>query len=161
MDHLTGLRIRRSRQDEGLRVVAIWRAAVDATHDFLTPLDRVAIDAEAEAYLLSAPHWVAVDTPGALLAFMALGEARLEALFVDPPHHGKGVGRALVSFAAGLHPMLDTEVNAQNTQAVEFYRALGFGEIGSSQKDDQGRSHPLVRMRVGAPEGEVETDIIT
>jgi putative acetyltransferase len=140
--------IRLSRPGEGDRIVAIWRAAVDATHDFLSIEDRMTIDAEARAYLLSGPLWVATGPGDRPLAFMGLSEARLDALFVDPPHRGKGLGRALVSFAASRHPLLDTEVNAQNRQAVGFYRKLGFIETGRSVTDDQGRAYPLVRMRL-------------
>ncbi|MCP1633005.1 hypothetical protein [Kerstersia gyiorum] len=33
------------------RVMEIWRSAVDATHDFLAPADRAAIEAELLAFL--------------------------------------------------------------------------------------------------------------
>jgi putative acetyltransferase len=126
---------------------------VDATHDFLSPEDRAAIDPEAEAYLLSAPLWVAVNPAGRLLAFMSFGEGRLDSLFVDPQYRGSGIGRALVAHAAASHPVLDTEVNAQNAQAVGFYRKVGFVEIGYSQADDKGRPYPLIRMRLGPSAG--------
>jgi len=38
------LTIRRSRPEEGERVIEIWRSAVDATHGFLAPEDRLAMD---------------------------------------------------------------------------------------------------------------------
>lgn len=144
------LAIRQSRPDEGERIVSIWRAAVDATHDFLAPEDRAAIDVDARAYCMAAPLWVAVDARGRLIAFMGLSEARLDALFVDPRCRGRGVGRTLVFFASSLHRVLDTEVNAQNGQAVGFYRKLGFIETGSSPVDDQGRPYPLIHMRLDA-----------
>ena len=42
--------IRSSRPDEVDRLVEIWRRAVDATHHFLTPADRLAIEAEVRAF---------------------------------------------------------------------------------------------------------------
>lgn len=154
--------IRRSRPDEGLHLVALWRAAVDATHDFLRPHDRAAIDGEAAAWIQSAPLWVAVDPGGRLLGFMGLGEGgrgegRLEALFVAPGHHGRGIGRALVAHAAALKPVLDTEVNAQNGPAVGFYRALGFVETGRSPDDGEGRPYPIIRLRLQAA-GDARTE---
>jgi putative acetyltransferase len=140
--------VRPNRPDEGERIVAIWRAAVDATHEFLSPQDRKEIDVEAQAYLLSATLWVAADAQDQPVAFMGLGVEHLEALFVHPQHRGKGVGRTLVSFAATLHPVLDTEVNAQNEQALGFYRHLGFVETGHSPSDGEGRAYPLVHMRL-------------
>ena len=76
--------IRPSRPGDRRRIVAIWRAAVNATHDFLSPQDRAAIDVEAGAYLMSASLWVAVDARDRSIGFMALNEGRLDALFVDP-----------------------------------------------------------------------------
>ena len=52
----------------------------------------------------------------------------------------------LFSFAATLRPILDTEVNALNEQALGFCRRLGFVEIGYSPLNDQGRAYPLIRM---------------
>jgi putative acetyltransferase len=131
-------------------VVAVWRAAVEATHEFLRPEDRAGIDADAQAYLLSTPLWVAVDRDDRPVAFMGLGAGRLDALFVDPGHRGRGVGRALVGLAAALHPDLATDVNAQNAQAVGFYKRLGFVEHGCSPVDDYGRPYPLIHMRLDA-----------
>ena len=140
--------VRQNRPDENQRILSIWRASVAATHEFLSPEDREEIDSEAQAYLLSAPLWVAVDPQDQPVAFMGLGSEHLEALFVHPQHRGKGVGRTLVSYAATLYRVLDTEVNAQNEQALGFYRHLGFTETGYSPTDGQGRSYPLIRMRL-------------
>jgi putative acetyltransferase len=83
--------VRPNRPDEGQRIVSIWRAAVAATHEFLSPQDRKEIDLEAQAYLLSAALWVAVDPQDQPVAFTGLGVERLEALFVHPEHRGKGM----------------------------------------------------------------------
>jgi putative acetyltransferase len=148
--HARAYAIRRSQPKDADRVVEVWRAAVDATHDFLSRQDRAAIDVEARAYLASASLWVTVDECDKAIAFMALGEGELETLFVDPAYHGRGIGRALVDWAAALQPLLDVEVNAQNRQALAFYRRRGFIERGVSETDGQGRAYPLVRMRLDA-----------
>ena len=140
--------IRRNRLDENQRILSIWRASVAATYEFPLPEDREEIDSEAQAYLLSAALWVAADPQDQPVAFMGLGVEQLQALFVAPQHRGKGIGRTLVSFAATLYPVLDTEVNAQNEQALGFYRHLGFTETGYLPSDGQGRSNPLIRMRL-------------
>ena len=41
--------VRPNRPEEGLRIVSIWRAAVIATHEFLSTEDRNEIELEAEA----------------------------------------------------------------------------------------------------------------
>ena len=62
--------IRHSRPDEGQRAVEIWRRAVDATHDFLSPQDRIAIDELVSGFLPEALLWFAVDDYDYPLAFI-------------------------------------------------------------------------------------------
>lgn len=139
--------IRRAHPSEGARFVAIWAAAVDATHDFLTPADRLAIGQEGEAFLPSAPAWVAVDGNDVPLGFMLLDGGHMDALFIDPASRGRGVGRALVGHALAQQGALTTDVNEQNHQAVGFYRHMGFAPTGRSACDDQGRPYPLIHLR--------------
>lgn len=141
------IRIREGRPDDSERAIDIWCAAVDATHDFLTPEDRAAIESEVRAFLPAAPLWLAVDADDRAIGFMLLDGARMEALFVDPARRGRGVGRALVAHAIGIAPELETSVNAQNRQAAGFYDRLGFVAVGRSETDDQGRPYPLIHLR--------------
>lgn len=144
------IRIRPSTPADGERAVQIWRDAVDATHDFLTPEDRIAIEAEVRSFLPSAPLWLAVDPDDQAIGFMLLDGASMEALFVDPAHRGAGVGRALVAQALEHHSILTTEVNEQNAQAVGFYERLRFLPIGRSELDGQGRPYPLIHLRLAS-----------
>jgi putative acetyltransferase len=138
--------IRPNRPEDGARVLAIWRAAVDATHDFLTPEDRLAIENLVAGFLPHAALWLAVDGDDHPLAFMLVDNGHMEALFVDPAHHGAGIGAALVSHGLALHPRMTTDVNEQNTQAIGFYERLGFHRAGRSALDGQGRPYPLIHL---------------
>lgn len=140
--------IRPSTPADGDRAVEIWRRAVQATHGFLDPADLAAIDAEVSAHLPQTPLWLAVDAQDRPLAIMGLTGAHLDALFVDPEHHGEGVGRALVEHALSLHPVLSVDVNEQNLDAQRFYERLGFERVGRRSADDQGRPYPLIEMRL-------------
>ncbi len=139
--------LRPSTAGDGARIIEIWQRAVDATHDFLAPADRVAIEAEVVAFLPSAPLLLAVDAADRPVAFMLVLEGHMEALFVDPAQRGSGVGRQLVAHALATHPQLGTDVNAQNAQALGFYLHLGFVECGRSALDGQGRPYPLIHLR--------------
>ncbi|TJZ74194.1 acetyltransferase [Chitiniphilus eburneus] len=141
------IRLRPSTPADGPSIIDIWRRAVDATHHFLTAQDRRDIDAEVAAFLPVAPLELAVDDADRPIAFMLLDAGRLEALFVDPDHHGAGVGRLLVQAALQRHPGLCTDVNEQNPQAAGFYEKLGFERIGRSALDGQGRPYPLIHLR--------------
>ena len=138
--------IRRCRPDEGARVVEIWRGAVDATHDFLTPEDRVAIDLEVSEFLPQSPLWLAVDDDDRPLAFMLVEDGHMEALFVDPAYRGRGIGAALVRHGLALHPAMTIDVNERNDQAIGFYEQMGFRRMGRSPTDGQGRPYALIHL---------------
>lgn len=142
--------VRLSRPEEGARAVEIWRRAVDATHDFLNPEDRVAIEELVCDFLPKAVLWLAVDAEDYPLAFMLIDNGHMEALFVDPALRGQGIGAALVCHGLTLHPTMTTDVNEQNGQAIGFYEKMGFKRTGRSPLDGQGRPYPLIHLAHGS-----------
>lgn len=139
--------IRAARSQDAPRALAIWRGAVLATHDFLSPDHFVEIERMvAERYLPVAPLWLAVDDQDEALGFMGLSAGHIDSLFVDPERRGGGIGRGLVAHARSLHGALTVDVNEQNGSAVGFYERLGFARMGRSSHDDDGRPYPLLHM---------------
>ena len=138
--------LRASNSRDRARILDIWSRAVDATHGFLLPADRAAIGEEVRAFLPQVSLMLAVDAADHALGFMFVHEGHMEALFIDPDHHGKGIGKALMESA------LTTDVNEQNGEALGFYRRLGFEPTGRSDFDGQGRPYPLVHLRFRATE---------
>ena len=132
------------------RIMEIWCQAVDATHDFLTPNDRTAIEAELAVFFPKVNLLLAVDATDKPLGFMFLHEGHLEALFIDPNQHGKGIGKAFIQKALADHPNLTTDVNEQNSKALGFYRRVGFEPTGRSPIDGQGRPYPLIHLQYRA-----------
>lgn len=143
------IKLRPSQPQDGDRVIAIWAAAVDATHDFLTPEDRASIGREVEAFLPTAPLVLAVDDRDRPLGFMLIANGHMEALFIDPEYRGAGLGAMMIDYALAIHPELTTDVNEQNAQALGFYEHMGFERIGWSATDGQGRAYPLIHLRFG------------
>ncbi|HCW62866.1 MULTISPECIES: acetyltransferase [Sphingomonadaceae] len=141
------LTIRKSNVGDGPRVMQIWREAVDATHDFLDPKDRDAIEQELSQFLPTAPLWLAIDKASRTVGFMLLDGSHMEALFIDPASRGQGVGRSLVEHACSLYSVISTDVNEQNSAAAGFYRRLGFIPTGRSEMDGQGRPYPLIHLQ--------------
>ncbi|HAU5602931.1 TPA: acetyltransferase [Citrobacter koseri] len=138
--------IRRSRQDEGEKLIAIWCRSVDATHHFLSASYRSELEELVRSFLPEAPLWVAVTEQDEPIAFMLLTGQHMDALFVDPDVRGCGVGKLLVEHAITLAPELTTNVNEQNEQAVGFYKKMGFKVTGRSEVDDLGRPYPLLNL---------------
>lgn len=140
------LTIRRSRRDEGEKLVSIWCRSVDATHHFLSPDYRTELEELVRSFLPEAPLWVAVTEKDEPVAFMLLTEQHIDALFVDPDMRGSGVGKLLIEHALSLASTLTTDVNEQNDQAVRFYKKMGFNVAGRSEVDDLGQPYPLLNL---------------
>jgi putative acetyltransferase len=143
--------LRVSEPRDGARIVEIWRSAVDATHDFLSPQDRASIEQQVMTVLPSLPLWLAIDDNGTAAGFMGLSGSHMDSLFIAADQRGRGVGRQLVEHAVSLHSVLTTDVNEQNAQALRFYQRLGFVAVGRSPRDGEGRAYPLIHMKLDAP----------
>lgn len=138
--------IRRSRHDEGKKLIEIWCRSVDATHDFLSKEYRAELEKLVSSFLPEAPLWVALTEKDEPVAFMLLTGEHMDALFVDPAVRGCGVGKLLIKHALTLAPRLTTNVNEQNEQAVGFYKRMGFKVTGRSETDDLGKPYPLLNL---------------
>jgi len=142
------MKIRKGRPEDVPRAFAIWRAAVDATHGFLTPADRAEIDAMvAQDFLPHVELWLAVDTEDRPQGFLVMDGEMIDALFVDPAVHGRGIGTTLLKHALSLAPNAVVDASEQATNALPFYEARGFVRTGRSPNDPQGRPYPIVHLR--------------
>lgn len=127
-----------------------WLRSVRATHDFVAPEDIDAMIPQVSAYLTSNPDiWGAADGD-VLMGFMGMSANKMDALFLAPEFHGRGVGRQLVEHARSLHGELLVDVNEQNHAARGFYESCGFVVESRSELDDDGRPYPILHMRLAA-----------
>jgi putative acetyltransferase len=144
------MQIRPAVANDGAALFDIWLRSVRATHDFLSESDIQSMVPAVRTYLSTgaASLWVHCEDGIAATAFMGLSADGIDALFVAPEHHGRGVGRRLVEYARRLlGDDLRVEVNEQNPGARAFYEACGFVVEGRSDVDRDGRPFPLLLMR--------------
>lgn len=139
--------IRRGTPADVPRALAIWRDAVDATHGFLTPEDRVEIDAMVVGWLPTVDLWLIDDASGHPVGFLVMDGNLIDALFVDPALHGRGYGTALLNHALALAPEATVDASEQATNALPFYESRGFVRTGRSETDPQGRPYPLIHLK--------------
>ncbi|WP_152347545.1 acetyltransferase [Brevibacterium sp. CFH 10365] len=143
------LRIRPSHGPEDFApLVAIWRSAVDATHDFLAEPDRDEIESHLESDYFPAVSLTVAELNGRPVGFSGVLDGNLEMLFIDAKQRGTGIGTRLLSHAVEDHGVRNVDVNEQNRQAVEFYTRRGFHVVRRSETDDAGRPYPLLHLQL-------------
>jgi len=110
-------------------VLSSWETATRLAHPFMTDefiaQERINV---AEVYMPNTDTWV-VDIDGNVEGFIALMGNEVGAIFLQPEHHGKGVGKALMDKAQELHGDLEVEVFKENAIAREFYSRYGFEQL--------------------------------
>lgn len=131
-------------------LVAIWRSAVDATHDFLADADRDEIERHLQSDYFPAVTLSVAEIDGRPAGFSGVLDGNLEMLFVDASRRGEGIGTALLSHAITEHGVTKVDVNEQNVSAAGFYARRGFEVIGRSETDEAGRPYPLLHLRLDA-----------
>ncbi|MFC7623545.1 GNAT family N-acetyltransferase [Microlunatus sp. GCM10028923] len=143
----------RPRQDTDLvDLLRIWRAAVEATHLFLTHADIDGFSGLVADYLPRMNDLrVAVDAANGPLGFIAQVDGKIEMLFVDPAAHGRGIGTLLLEDVGRDFATLRLDVNEQNPTARRFYAAKGFVQVGRSPLDHQGLPFPLLHLERRKP----------
>jgi putative acetyltransferase len=141
------VRVRGARDEDLTSLLPIWRAAVEASHGFLTSEDVDWYEKLVAGYLPQMGDLrVAVDADDAPLGFIAQDAGEIHMLFVSPDFQGRGVGSALLEDVAQDQPELRLDVNEQNPAALAFYTAKGFEQVGRSEVDGQGRPFPLLHL---------------
>lgn len=139
--------IRPARSGDYPRIMEIWASAVKATHDFLAPSDfdlfQVLIP---EEFLPHLDAFVLADENGVLQAFFGTSEDNLEMLFVEDASRGKGIGKIAIAYVLDVLQVYKVDVNEQNHQALEFYRARGYVQTGRSERDGMGKAYPLLHL---------------
>lgn len=130
------------------QILGLWERSVLATHDFLSPEDfreikelvgNIPFD-DFDLYCL-----LQINT---VLGFVGVADRKIEMLFLDPDYFGRGLGRTLLDYAVQELQANRLDVNAQNEMALRFYLKYGFVEYERTEKDDQGRNYPLIRMKL-------------
>lgn len=128
-------------------LLSIWEASTRATHDFLSSEDIVEIRLEVQqAFDALKDITCVVSGAGCVCGFMGVSGHKIEMLFIHPSHRGLGLGKKLVAYALENFQISLVDVNEQNSQALEFYKHLGFKVIGRSNLDSSGRPFPILHM---------------
>lgn len=92
--------------------------------------------------------WITALEDGSVVGFASWRQDDLISLFVDPAHHGRGVGHALFEAcekdAAENGHALRRLIATLN--AVSYYEARGFHQVRESYRVKQGQRIPHIEM---------------
>lgn len=130
------------------QLLNVWERSVRATHAFVTPEDLEEIKELVHSIDFHQLHVYCVMLHNKVAGFIGVADHKVEMLFIDPENIGKGYGKQLMQYALHQLQADKVDVNAQNLHAVQFYRHQGFEVYESTEKDDQGKNYPLLRMRL-------------
>jgi putative acetyltransferase len=137
--------IREYRESDLNAVLDVWMRASQLAHQFLSA-DFLARESQIirEVLLPVTETWV-YEEGGGLLGFVALIGNEVGAIFVAPEHMRRGIGRALMDKAVGMHGVVELDVFAANSIGRSFYRRYGFVEVGQSMHEETGET--MLRLR--------------
>ena len=134
------------------KVLSVWEKSVIATHNFLKPDDFQEIKILVETLNFNDFEVYCLKQNSEIAGFIGVAEGKIEMLFFSPEYIGRGLGRKLIDFAFSELKADKVDVNEQNTSAVKFYKKLGFKTYERTDKDDQGKEYPLLRMQLETTE---------
>ena len=136
------------------QVLDVWEQSVLATHYFLKPEDFQSIKQIVRSIDFTAFEMYCLMADQTVIGFLGVADKKIEMLFLSPQYLGKGFGKRFMNFAMLELGANKVDVNEQNIIAVEFYQRFGFKTYERTEKDDQGKDYPVLRMRLSTPSSE-------
>lgn len=133
------------------QLLAVWEKSVLATHSFLSRPDFEEIKKLVESINFNELQVYCLVNSDTVLGFVGVASHKIEMLFLDPRYFGMGLGQELLRFSVKELKADRLDVNEQNLKALKFYQKFGFSVYERTDKDDQGRNYPLLRMKLVSP----------
>ncbi|KGJ88057.1 GNAT family N-acetyltransferase [Thalassotalea sp. ND16A] len=140
--------IRQYQASDLTSLMAAWESANNLAHPFLKDdfVAQVRKDIPA-LYLPNSDTWV-VELNHHVVGFMALIGNEVGAIFLQPEHHGKKIGKMLLDKAQQLHGNLELEVFKKNSIGRKFYTKYGFELL--EEKVHQPTGERVLRLQLNA-----------
>ena len=130
-------------------LLKVWGSSVRATRTFLSNDEILEIKEYVPEALRSIAHLVIeTNQNNDHIAFMGIGDDKLEMLVVAPEYRSSGIGRKMLTSGINIYGVTELAVNEDNPQARGFYEHMGFVTYQRNELDDQGRPYPVLYMRL-------------
>ena len=128
-------------------LIGVWESSGRATHHFLR--ESYIIDLR---YLILSTYFDAVklkcikSSSGKIIGFLGTSKDEIEMLFVHSDFIAKGIGKTFINYAVNILELKKVAVNEQNTNALEFYKKMGFKVVSRDDLDPLGKPYPVLHM---------------
>ena len=123
--------IRNLQQEDITKVMTIWTKGNFTAHDFIEKdywLEN--FNKVKNFYLPNSDTYVYIENEE-IKGFISIAENNhIGALFVKQQYQRKGIGRKLINYCKEKYNSLDLNVYDKNGNAIAFYMAMGFKNIG-------------------------------
>ena len=133
------------------QITKVWEESVCATHSFLKPTDFEDIKRLVTEMDFSVFSVYCLLHKKRVIGFIGVTGEKVEMLFLSPKYFRLGLGKKLMTFAFTELGANKVDVNEQNTGAITFYKKLGFEVYDRSEKDEQGKDYPILKMKLESP----------
>ncbi|WP_409417212.1 GNAT family N-acetyltransferase [Flavobacterium sp. PS2] len=130
------------------QMILVWENSVRATHNFLVPSDIDYYKKIVSSIDFNSFSVFCLTEADTVLGFIGIAENKIEMLFLAPEHIGKGLGKTLMNFAINELGVNKVDVNEQNHNAINFYSKFGFLPYDRTDKDDEGKEYPILKMKL-------------
>ncbi|OUL59950.1 GNAT family N-acetyltransferase [Flavobacterium sp. AJR] len=130
------------------QMILVWENSVRATHNFLVPSDIDYYKKIVSSIDFNSFPVFCLTEADTVLGFIGIAENKIEMLFLAPEHIGKGLGKTLMNFAINELDVNKVDVNEQNHNAINFYSKFGFLPYDRTDKDDEEKEYPILKMKL-------------
>jgi putative acetyltransferase len=127
--------------EETLRV---FRASCELSHPFLQLAFIEKTEQRLRKRSLEASQTDVVDE-GGIRAFVCRKGGLVEALFVDPPFQGQGIGKRLLDHLKSELPVICLSVFGRNARAIAFYQREEFWAVKVNEHRETGETTVLLK----------------
>ena len=133
------------------RLINVWEKSVKSTHWFLYYNEINGIKKSVFYELQNVEHLlIAVNRKRLCVDFMGINQYKCDMLFIELEECGKGLGKRFINWGIKNLDICEVTVNEQNFSAIGFYEHIGFKIYKRTDFDEQGRSYPLLYMKLQA-----------
>lgn len=124
-------------EDEINQVMSIWLEATIKAHHFIpTTYWQKSYHLVKETYLPQSDTYVYIENNEIVAFISIIDEDFIGAIFVSSRQHRKGIGGKLIEYCQSRYGNLSLAVYKENSQAVDFYKKMGFKCVREQLNED-------------------------